>query len=340
MAKQEIRDIRGVFLRWLLPFIFILLVFEIILIFYMDETTNEKKIAYYLLLSTLLVVCAVTLYFTLRKNHKLSSYLTMFLAIAGTWGSVLIEFTHPSADFFPLLFVSLNVVFSSLLLPLAFTVFLSIIQAICVHLILIADPNITKEMLGSFLSFVLVISVLSIITSYINKVQMKQLKESSIKDHLTQIFNRRYFDETLDYWIERATTKKNTLGVVLIDVDNFKGYNDNYGHLVGDALLKFISSFLVNESNLHDIVCRYGGDEFAVIVTDSTHENIYEIACHVTALMSEIDFTAQGFNFNSVTLSMGLAFFPTNGVTKKELIQYADKNLLKAKELGKNQVVF
>lgn len=340
MEKQGKRDIRGIFLRWLLPFIFIFLIFEMFLISFMDDANASKQMAYYLLISALLIICAVTFYVTLKKNHKLSSYLTMFLALLGTWGAVFIEFSYPSADFFPLLFVSLNIIFSSLLLPLTFTVFLSIIQAICIYLILMADPYMTKEMVGSFLSFVLVLSVLSIITSYINRFQMKQLNENSIKDHLTQIFNRRYFDETLDYWIERAKIKKNTFGVILIDVDNFKGYNDNYGHHTGDKLLKFVSKFLINKASLHDIVCRYGGDEFAIIVTESSPEYVYDFSQKLVDLMNEIDFSTRGFSFTSVTLSVGLSLFPDHGEHRKELVNHADKNLLTAKKSGKNQVVY
>jgi diguanylate cyclase (GGDEF)-like protein len=184
------------------------------------------------------------------------------------------------------------------------------------------------------------ISVLSIITSYINKVYIGQLKENSIKDHLTLLFNRRYFDEILDYWIQKAQSKKNTFGVILIDVDNFKSYNDTHGHHSGDKLLQYISTFLASNVGFHDVVCRYGGDEFAIIITESTHEFVYEIASSIVSSINEIDFSTQGFGFNHVTLSMGLAFFPAHGLNRKDLMEHADKNLMKAKESGKNQVVF
>ena len=340
MKNKDQNDIREKFLRWLLFSILVLLLLEMVLISSLYKTINNEGAAYYYLITLLILLCAISLYFTLRKNYESASYLTMLMTIMGTWGAVIIEYSYNSLEFFPIIFVSLNVVFSSILLPLSFTILLSIFQVIGVYLILISNSQISIGITASFVSFILMISVLSIITSYINKVYIRQLKENSIKDHLTGLFNRRYFDEILDYWIQKAHSKKNTFGVILIDVDNFKSYNDTYGHHSGDKLLQYISAFLVRSVDLHDIVCRYGGDEFAIIITEPTHEFMYEIASSITSSINEIDFSTIGFGFNHVTLSMGLAFFPVHGLNRTELMRHADKNLMRAKEMGKNQVVF
>ncbi len=336
---KEFKDLRGTFLRWLLPFIFILLIFELFVIAKTNTYNDNKQVSYFYLLSALLVACGIGFFFTMKHRYTPASYVAMFMVIIGTWGSVLIEFVFQSLDYFPLIFVSFTVVFASILLPLLFTILLSIIQLLGVHLLLMLATSFTPDLKASFISFILVISVLSIIMSFIHSEHIRRLKESSIKDHLTGLFNRRYFDETLDYWIERARSKNNSFGVILIDVDNFKSYNDNHGHASGDKLLQSVSTFLVNKVGIHDIVCRYGGDEFAIIVTDSTREYVYTVAKQLHQLIKEVDFSTLGHSFDRVTLSMGLSFFPGNGDSRKEFMEYADYNLLSAKHLGKDQIV-
>ena len=272
MKRKDQNDIRERFLRWLLFSILVILILEMVLISNLYTTINNEGTAYYFLIVLLLILCAISLYFTLRKNYMIASYVTMLMTIVGTWGAVIIEYSYKSLDFFPIIFVSLNIVFSSILLPLSLTILLSIFQIIGVFLIFISSDMLSVGIMSSFISFILMISVLSIITSYINKVYIRQLKENSIKDHLTGLFNRRYFDEILDYWVQKAHSKKNTFGVILIDVDNFKSYNDTHGHHSGDKLLQYISTFLASNVGFHDVVCRYGGDEFAIIITESTHE--------------------------------------------------------------------
>jgi len=139
--------------------------------------------------------------------------------------------------------------------------------------------------------------------------------------------------------LNRKTLKDPNFGVVLIDIDRFKSYNDNYGHNTGDLLLALMGQFLLENVGLHDIVCRYGGDEFVLLITNTTLEKLYEFAERLRVTIKSDGRTQLDPRFNQVTLSMGLAMFPQQGESSDALMAQADKNLLKAKELGKDKVV-
>jgi hypothetical protein len=110
MEQKEQNDIRGRFLRWLLFSILVILILEMILISSLYKTINNEGTAYYYLITLLILLCAISLFFTLRKNYKIASYLTMLMTIMGTWGAVIIEYSYNSLEFFPIIFVSLELI--------------------------------------------------------------------------------------------------------------------------------------------------------------------------------------------------------------------------------------
>lgn len=337
MKQTGFKDVRGSFLRWLLPFIFFLLIFELSLV-YIYPHSVQIKWSYYFLLSLLLATSGFAFIANLKGMHTFSAYLTMAISLFATWGAVFFEYAVGTLDFFPLVTVSVNVVFASLLFPISFTIMLSIVQLLSLQYILITTEALSRYSWGSFLSYILVISVLSIITSYINRLHIIQIKENSIRDYLTGLYNRGYFEERLQRKVDTDRHKRESFGIILIDVDNFKMYNDIYGHQPGDKLLQIISTFLLDQVSTQGEVYRYGGDEFVVILHDATSEYLHGLAEGMIEGITEVDFTTYGLDFTKATLSMGLSLYPIHGSTKKELMHYADKNLLLSKEMGKNQI--
>lgn len=168
-------------------------------------------------------------------------------------------------------------------------------------------------------------------------------------DDLSGLRNRRYFDATLDALLERATTQRQQLTVVLFDIDDFKTYNDRYGHDTGDALIREVAALLRRCSREHDVVARYGGDEFAVVFWEAAQPRVpgsqhptdpMVVAERFRAVIGEHAFKCLGPGApGPVTISGGLACFPWDGKTRAELLRAADEALLAAKRGGKNHIV-
>ncbi len=174
------------------------------------------------------------------------------------------------------------------------------------------------------------------------KIQ-KELEELSIKDGLTGLFNRRFFDETLKFELHSAQRSAYELSLIMIDIDYFKAYNDNYGHLEGDDCLKIITKNIkLSAKRYGDIVCRYGGEEFAIILPRTSSQNAYKIAQEIkkSVLALEIEHKYSEIDdINFITLSFGVGtIVPIKDTKMEEIIYLADKALYEAKNSGRNRV--
>ncbi|MFT3890274.1 MAG: diguanylate cyclase [Anaerolineales bacterium] len=164
-----------------------------------------------------------------------------------------------------------------------------------------------------------------------------QLREQAIRDPLTDLFNRRYLDETLERELSRAERENYPLCIVMMDLDHFKDVNDLYGHEAGDIVLKSLAKKVMEQCRQGDFACRYGGEEFILVMPniclDSTSKRAKELHQNIEGM----NIPYGRFNL-SVTISMGIACYPTHGQTKEELLRAADKALYKAKHSGRNCV--
>jgi diguanylate cyclase (GGDEF)-like protein/PAS domain S-box-containing protein len=164
------------------------------------------------------------------------------------------------------------------------------------------------------------------------------LRDQSIRDVLTGLYNRRYMEETLDREMRRAERKQRTLGVILVDVDHFKKYNDALGHEAGDALLRALAEFFRLQVRREDIVCRFGGEEFTLLLPEASIEIARERAEMLRERVKELRVEHRGTPLGQVTLSFGVAVFPEHGQTNEELFRAADAALYRAKSSGRDRV--
>lgn len=164
-----------------------------------------------------------------------------------------------------------------------------------------------------------------------------ELEQQAIRDPLTDVFNRRYMTEFLEKEIARADRENVPVSVVLMDLDKFKQYNDSYGHKCGDEILKAFANFLVEHTRRGDVICRYGGEEFVILMPNATSEISYERADTWRQDFSETPIDYEGIRF-SITFSAGIATFPQHGHTSDAILQAADKALYKSKDAGRNRV--
>ncbi len=161
----------------------------------------------------------------------------------------------------------------------------------------------------------------------------------SIHDYLTGLYNRRYMAELLEKELHRMGRKKQPAGIVIIDIDRFKGFNDKYGHEAGDMVLREFSLFLRKNIREEDFACRYGGDEFVIILPETSLDNARQRAEQLRHGVKNLTVQFRGEILENVTLSLGVAVYPNHGVTAEMLLRTADAALYRAKAEGRDRVV-
>ncbi len=166
----------------------------------------------------------------------------------------------------------------------------------------------------------------------------EMLRTDSIHDPLTGLYNRRHMKAALEREASRAQRLQASVGILMFDIDHFKTLNDNYGHEAGDAVLREIGTLLKCSSREEDIACRYGGEEFLLILPDTTLENAVKRAENLLEQMQQHNFVCQEKTL-SVTISIGVAAYPLHGSDIQGSVRAADAALYQAKEKGRNQVV-
>ena len=164
-----------------------------------------------------------------------------------------------------------------------------------------------------------------------------KLQEQAIRDPLTNVYNRRYMAEFLDQEIVRAARAEYPVSVAIMDMDNFKQFNDNYGHKCGDIILQSFAGFLTAHTRRSDVVCRYGGEEFVILMPNASLEDSYARVEAWRQRFSESAIPFDGMRFVA-TFSAGVATFPDHGLTGDGILQAADKALYFSKKSGRNRV--
>jgi diguanylate cyclase (GGDEF)-like protein len=164
------------------------------------------------------------------------------------------------------------------------------------------------------------------------------LREHSIRDPMTQLFNRRYLEESIAREHIRARRTNSQFTVVMADVDHFKTFNDNYGHQAGDAVIKAFANHLLTNVRGEDVVCRYGGEEFLILLVGATHEQGMERAEFLRQTSVTLEPKVNGTSLPSISASWGVATFPTHGESWEGIISTADAALYLSKRNGRNRV--
>jgi diguanylate cyclase (GGDEF)-like protein/PAS domain S-box-containing protein len=165
------------------------------------------------------------------------------------------------------------------------------------------------------------------------------LREQSIRDPLTGLYNRRYMEEVLKQHLRRVTRHLHPLGIIMIDIDHFKSFNDTYGHAAGDALLRELGRFLQSHIRAEDVACRYGGEEFILIMPDAFLETARQRAEYLREQAKEVHIHDIGRSLTGITLSLGVAIYPQHGRTMETVMRAADAALYRAKQEGRDRVV-
>lgn len=165
------------------------------------------------------------------------------------------------------------------------------------------------------------------------------LRRQAIRDPLTNLYNRRYMEETLERELYRARREGSSLGIIMLDVDHFKEFNDAYGHEAGDLLLQQVAHFVEMHVRKEDVACRFGGEEFTLILPEDALDKAQQRAEELRAGVQSLVVKYNGEPLGPITLSFGVAIFPDHGSTAEALLRAADAALYRAKATGRDRVI-
>ena len=174
------------------------------------------------------------------------------------------------------------------------------------------------------------------------RIEASELLHLSQQDALTNISNRRTFDEMFDFFYYRAKQEKRPLAVLFIDIDFFKNYNDFYGHQMGDQVISAIAKTIKSSIRHMDFIARYGGEEFVVLLPETSAQGAYAVATNIyRAIDRQMIPHEKSLVSNHVTISLGITVFNGNSKISQDLVIHtADKALYRAKQLGRNQIYY
>jgi diguanylate cyclase (GGDEF)-like protein/PAS domain S-box-containing protein len=162
------------------------------------------------------------------------------------------------------------------------------------------------------------------------------LRNQSIRDPLTGLYNRRFLEESLNRELQRAKRAGRNLSLVMLDLDHFKHFNDTFGHQVGDILLKEVAGVIKGRVRAGDLACRYGGEEFSLILADADSEGTYKCVESIRETVKHLSIYDRGQTLGTITVSAGIATYPAHSDNAEDLIRAADGALYRAKKAGRD----
>lgn len=313
----------------------VLVTFVLILGFTAEEARQQL---YLLVISLLFGILSIAVFLNARGKYRISTLITVASVIATPWISILFDPFVQMGDLVPILYVGLSVQGCAIILKEKWVIWISIAEMIGVLTILQAMSKTLGFNWLSLFAFIVATSAIAVSYGHTNRKQLEQIHDLSIRDSLTGLYNRRYMEETFDREIDRAIRKGRKLAVIMTDVDLFKTINDSHGHVVGDMVLTHIAQLFSNNTRSSDIICRYGGDEFILILPECSKQEAILRAESIRMLIAQSTLEFDGKSIHNITLSFGISELPENGQNRIDLICAADKALYLSKQSGRNRI--
>ena len=345
-------DRRSRLLAWTILLLFFLMLLTLAVVLLFERGSSGRRLVYI----AIPLIYAGLLVFGFILNRKrcgrLAALFTVWGGMAAIWASILLDSQFlAQPDIIPLFYVSLSILLASFLLSSLETCVIALAQiAGLVWLLEHQDAwdSLNWQSLMTYMAFVTLLSlgISHIIRADLNQIERQNqkllanetaLRDLATRDSLTGLYNRHYLDETLPREVSRVVRRNSTLGIIMIDVDYFKQINDQHGHAAGDEFLKLVGHVLAGKIRDSDIACRYGGDEYVLIMPDASLKATYERAESIRLDAESWSFEIDGKTIKSPALSCGVAIFPDHGSTGDAVLQAADSAMYAAKTGGRNQ---
>ncbi len=332
-------------LAWLLLSLLILTLATLLLVLIVNSPASPRRSEYIVLILGLDILIMAAYGLNCAGRYTAAARLTVIGAVFGPWGSLLFDPAILRGDFVPLAYVIVSVLLSSILLSPLATALLAGAQVAALALLPVFSPATAIINWPSFLTLIFFTSVLSILSNMISQSDLAQIErqadllaqnearllELSVRDHLTRLFNRRYLEETLEREIQRSRRSQASIGVILFDADDFKQVNDRWGHAAGDVVLQQLARTAAAQIRAGDIACRYGGDEFVLVLPEASFTVTQERARQLGQAVRHLEVEYEGHSMGALSISVGVAVYPEQGATTEELLKSADHDLYRAK---------
>jgi diguanylate cyclase (GGDEF)-like protein len=282
-------------------------------------------------------------------NYPLAALLAVGTVLGATFLTVIVN----PQDHRSLSFLVLGGLMGSLFLSARSTAIIFLVTLAGLLMLTAFVPAFSIISILNAVFFILTVGVLIVMATslrqrYLDQIHIQtqqlveseaRLRELSIRDPLTGLFNRRYLEEMLSHEILSAARKQSPIGIIMIDIDHFKNINDTHGHAAGDMVLVQVGKFLSKHIRSSDVSCRYGGEEFLLILSGASQEITLMRAGQIREEIRQLPMYFEGQQLEGVTLSIGVAMYPAHGETRDVLLKIADAALYRAKRDGRDRVV-
>jgi diguanylate cyclase (GGDEF)-like protein len=332
-------------LRWVEIIIASVLLAVLVYLVFISPANTQNLKDYKILVTIEIAIVFIAILLNQRGKYNSSSILFILAAIIGPWWSAFMDPTVFRGNLFPLVYTAIPILFSSFFSPVHVTAVVGLLQVTGLAMFLHQGGFNLSDGPASLFFFVVFMYAFSLIFNIQNRNnrqtitdQVNELEELAVRDPLTGLNNRRFLFEFLEKEILRLKRENGPLSLLILDIDDFKQLNDICGHSGGDTTIISIAQSLKNHFRESDIISRYGGDEFLIVMSGSDAVNAKERAAELQQMISSGTFDHDCQDARQVTISIGIASFPQHGHTVDALIKSADQALYRAKRKGKNRI--
>jgi diguanylate cyclase (GGDEF)-like protein len=322
------------------------------LLFIFISVSDSRLPLYVTLMVSLMALFVLALGLNQAGRYQAAAGLIVACTTFGVWSAIAFDLATLRSHSVTMSYIVVPVILCSFLLSTRVTVVLAAAQLAVVCFLPLFSPVMAGNYWPSLISFILFISVLSVVSNFISRRDLKQidrqtrqlvedevqLRKLSVSDPLTGLFNLRYLEKTLLREVRRAERNQAPLAVVMLDLDQFKRINDGAGHAIGDRILRELSNILSANTRDGDVACRYGGDEFVLILPDCTLDHARQKMEFLREQVKHLVVQIKGDLLDGLTVSIGVAAFPDHGASAEGLLKAADDALYRAKQTGRDRV--
>ena len=345
-------DRRARLLAWTIIFLTLAMIPAGLIIAFSQRYANKVQLLTLAIPAAYILLLTGSFHLNRKRLCRVAALTTVLGGAAAVWVFLLInQYHYEEVDLIALFYVTLSILLASFLLNTWQTVLLALAQGAGLIILLNQDNSWAELDWQNLFAFMLSVSILSFCISYITQTDMRQierqnrqlmaneavLKDLATRDSLTNLYNLHYLLETLPRELSRIARHNSTLGVIALDIDHFKTIDQQHGHAAADQLLKEVAQLVKKKIRDSDIACRYGGDEFILVLPDASLAAVLDRAESLRKSILQEDFKTAVPGLAGITVSCGVAAYPQNGQSATDLLKAASEALSLAKQAGRNR---